>query len=140
MVLTRRLENQQFFLGVYFAFYYLAAFSREALADPFTFGQSLNLLLVLNGIGVAGRLAPNYAADRVGAVNVFIPVCAAASVLVFCWIAVRDAAGLYVWSCFYGVGAAGIQSLFPAALSFLTTDLQKIGELPPSHLRSSSLM
>lgn len=121
------LTREQFFWGVYFAFYYLAAFARNGLANPFSFEDSLNLLLIMNGIGVFGRLIPNYIADRVGAINMFIPICGTASLLVFCWIAVKTSAALYVWTVLYGLFAAGIQSLFPAALSFLTTDLRKIG-------------
>jgi predicted MFS family arabinose efflux permease len=118
----------QFFWGVYFPFYYLAAYSRDALAtSPFAFTDSLNLLLILNGVGAIGRIVPNFIADRIGAVNMFIPICGTTSILVFCWMAVRDPPGLYAWTVFYGIFAAGIQSLFPAALSFLTTDLRKLG-------------
>jgi MFS family permease len=46
---------------------------------------------------------------------------------VLCWMAVRGPSGLYAWTVFYGCFAAGIQSLFPAALSFLTSDLRKLG-------------
>lgn len=45
----------------------------------------------------------------------------------FCFIAIDKPAGLYAWAIIYGIVAAGIQSLFPAALSFLTTDLRKLG-------------
>lgn len=44
-----------------------------------------------------------------------------------CWIAVNSIGGLYAWSVFYGITAASIQSLFPAALSSLTNDLKKMG-------------
>ena len=81
----------------------------------------------MNGIGAIGRVAPNFFADRVGAVNMLIPICAASSALVLGWIGVRDSAGLYAWTALYGITAAGMQSLFPAALSFLTTDLRRIG-------------
>lgn len=57
----------------------------------------------------------------------FIPICGTTSTIVFCWMAVRTPSGLYIWTVFYGIFAAGIQSLFPAALSFLTTDLRKLG-------------
>ncbi|KAF4121619.1 Major Facilitator Superfamily [Geosmithia morbida] len=116
-----------FFWGVYFAFYYLASFARNGIHDPFTFSASLDLLLIVNGVGAVGRLVPNFIADRVGAVNTLIPVCAAASLLAFCWIAVDTPASLYVWTVLYGLFAAAIQSLFPAALSLLTTDMRKIG-------------
>lgn len=118
--------------GVYFAFYYLAAFARStnptALGDgALSYVDSLNLLLLLNGIGVIGRLLPNHVADRVGSVNVFIPVAFAAGLIVLCWIAVHTASGLYVWAIFYGIAAGGIQSLFPAGLSSLTADPRKQG-------------
>lgn len=112
---------------MYFAFFYVAAFSRGALHPPLSYEESLNMLLVLNGVGVIGRIAPNYVADRIGAINVFIPTSIVASIMMFCFVAIRDATGLYVWVVFYGIAAAGIQSLFPAALSFLTTDLRKLG-------------
>lgn len=85
------------------------------------------MLLILNGVGIIGRIIPNYIADRVGPVNVFIPTSAVASMLMFCFIAIRNPVGLYVWSIIYGIIAAGIQSLFPAALALLTPDLRKLG-------------
>ncbi|KAK7416975.1 hypothetical protein QQX98_004886 [Neonectria punicea] len=113
--------------GVYFAFYYIASFSREALDEPLSYIESLNLLLILNGIGVIGRLVPAWLADRIGAINVFIPNTIAASLLMFCWMAVKDSSGLYAWAVVYGPLAAAIQSLFPTGLSLLTKDLSKIG-------------
>lgn len=35
--------------------------------------------------------------------------------------------GMYAWAVFYGIAAAGIQSLFPAGLSSLTTDMRRMG-------------
>lgn len=112
---------------MYFAFFYVSAYSRDALNPPLSYPDSLNLLLILNGVGVIGRIVPNFIADRIGAVNVFIPTSIIASILVFCFIAIDSPAGLYAWVVIYGVIGAGIQSLFPAALSFLTTDLRKLG-------------
>lgn len=113
------------FLGLYFAFYYLASFSRDIIGLQYI--DSLNILLVLNGVGVFGRLIPNYIADRVGPINVFIPFAGAAGICVLCWMAVESEPGLYVWAVFYGAAAGGIQSLFPAGLTSLTTDLRKAG-------------
>jgi MFS family permease len=89
--------------------------------------DSLNVLLVLNGVGIPGRLLPNHLADRLGALNAFVPAGAIASICLFCWMAVSSSPGLYTWCVFYGMAAGGIQSLFPAALSSLTTDLRKAG-------------
>lgn len=113
---------------MYIPFYYVPVFAREGLSsDPFSFEKSLDLVLILNGVGSVGRVVPNYVADRVGAVNIFIPICGITSLLVYCWMAVRDGGSMYAWTVVYGFFAAGVQSLFPAALSFLTTDLRRIG-------------
>ncbi|CAG9951568.1 unnamed protein product [Clonostachys rosea f. rosea IK726] len=115
------------FWGVYFGFFYLASFARNALQSPFQFEDSLNLLLITNGVGFLGRIIPNYLADRTGAVTMLIPVSSATAILVFCWMSVNSSSGLYAWSVFYGFFAGGIQSLFPAALSLLSDDMSKIG-------------
>ncbi|KAI1105453.1 MFS general substrate transporter [Jackrogersella minutella] len=115
------------FWGVYFAFYYLAAFSRSQVAPALSYTDSLNLLLLLNGIGVLGRLVPNHLADRVGPLNMMIPTCLICGVAILAWMAVRTPAQLYGWSSVYGIAAGALQSLFPAGLSSLTTDLRKQG-------------
>ncbi|KAK4465038.1 major facilitator superfamily domain-containing protein [Cladorrhinum samala] len=113
------------FIGLYFPFYYVSAFSRDIIGLGYT--ESLNLLLVMNGVGIIGRIIPNAIADRVGPINVFVPVGAMCGMCVLCWQAVHTTTGLYVWSCFYGLVAGGIQSLFPAGLSSLNTDVRKAG-------------
>ncbi|SPQ25647.1 7388679f-c6f8-44c5-aeb9-d666007ae1df [Thermothielavioides terrestris] len=114
-----------FFLGLYFAFYYISSFSRDIIGLSYT--DSLNLLLVLNGVGLPGRLLPNHLADRFGALNMMMPTATIAGVCMFCWMAVKSTTSLYVWCVFYGLTGGGIQSLFPAVLSSLNTDLRKAG-------------
>ncbi|KAI1082591.1 MFS general substrate transporter [Whalleya microplaca] len=116
------------FWGVYFGFYYLASFSRsDSISPSLAYTDSLNLLLLLNGIGILGRLLPNHFADRVGPLNIMIPVCLICGIALLAWMAVKTSAELYVWTVFYGIAAGALQSLFPAGLSSLTTDLRKQG-------------
>ncbi|XXH01092.1 hypothetical protein Hte_007443 [Hypoxylon texense] len=115
------------FWGVYFAFYYLSAFSRAAVAPTLSYTDSLNLLLLLNGIGILGRLLPNHLADRVGPLNVMVPTCLACGAALLAWAAVRTPPQLYGWAVAYGVAAGALQSLFPAGLSSLTADLRRQG-------------
>ncbi|KAI6088271.1 MFS general substrate transporter [Hypoxylon rubiginosum] len=115
------------FWGVYFGFYYLAAFSRAAVTPALSYTESLNMLLLLNGIGILGRLLPNHFADRVGPLNIMIPTCLVCGIALLSWMAVKTPAQLYGWAVVYGIVAGALQSLFPAGLSSLTTDLRKQG-------------
>jgi predicted MFS family arabinose efflux permease len=92
-----------------------------------SYTTSLNLLLVMNGIGIIGRLLPSHFADRVGTLTMFVPMSVASALLMYCWIAVSSAKGLHVWAALCGIAIGAIQSLFPAALVALTTDLRKQG-------------
>lgn len=113
------------FLALYFAYYYVASFGREKIGLGYVDG--LNLLLVINSVGIPGRIVPNFMADRLGSINIIIPFAAISGIVMLCWIAVKNVAGLYVWVIFYGTVAGGVQGLIPAGLSSLTIDLQKAG-------------
>lgn len=47
--------------------------------------------------------------------------------MLYCWAAVSSRGGLTAFAVVYGLFAAGIQALFPATLSSLTTDLKRTG-------------
>jgi MFS family permease len=90
--------------------------------------EALTLLLIMNALGVPGRLVCGLAADRLlGPVNTLIPVAFFAGVLFYCWAAVHDVGSLYVFCVLYGFFGAGVQSLFPASCASLTTDMSKMG-------------
>ncbi|KAI0157089.1 MFS general substrate transporter [Hypoxylon sp. FL1284] len=115
------------FWGVYFGFYYLAAFSRAAVDPPLSYPDSLNLLLLLNGVGVVGRLVPNWLADRWGPLTVMAPTCVACGAALLAWMAVHRPPQVYGWAVGFGIAAGALQSLFPAGLSSLTTDPRRQG-------------
>lgn len=110
-------------LAVYLAYYFIAAYSQTAIHPPLAFSDSLDLVIILNGVGVIGRVLSNWVADYTGAINVFAPHALVASMMLYCWMAVSDKPGLYAWSVLYGIIAAAIQSLFPTGVSLLTEDL-----------------
>jgi predicted MFS family arabinose efflux permease len=90
--------------------------------------DSVSLLLLMNGVGVVGRLVPNIIADRaLGPIKTITISSLATGIITFCWVAVRTRDGLWAFAAFFGLFAAGIQSLFPACLASLTPDLQKRG-------------
>jgi predicted MFS family arabinose efflux permease len=106
-------------------FFFVATYARNI--QGLTYMESSNLLLVLNGVGILGRLLPSYLADRWGMVNVFTVMVFLSALAIYAWIAVSSVVGLYVWTVFYSMFFGGIQSLSAAALASLNSDLQKQG-------------
>ena len=116
---------QQTYTGAFVPFFFLATYARDI--QGMTCIESLDLLLILNGVGILGRLIPSFLADRMGMLNVFTAMVFLSSVSIYTWTAVNSAAGLYVWTVFYSLFFGGIQSLSPAALTSLNSDLSKQG-------------
>ncbi|KAG4263537.1 hypothetical protein FPRO04_05358 [Fusarium proliferatum] len=103
------------------------------LLRSFTTGQTLRVLsrieclLVVNGVGIIGRLLPNANAHHFGSIAVLMPVVFISCMCLCTWPAVSTEAGLYAWASVYGIVAGASMSLFPPALSDLTTDVYKTG-------------
>jgi predicted MFS family arabinose efflux permease len=91
------------------------------------YSHSLDLLLVLNGVGAIGRVLPNYIADHVGTLNVYAPLAFLSAVSMYCWPAVHSKIGLYVWTSLYGIAGGGLQGLFLAVVGSITPDPQRQG-------------
>lgn len=90
--------------------------------------DSLNLVIILNGVGIPARILPGLIAGRyTGVLNIFIPILFANVALLFAWLGVENIAGFYAFTVVYGIVAAGFQSLFPTAVGSLSTDLSKAG-------------
>ncbi|OJJ29707.1 hypothetical protein ASPWEDRAFT_143615 [Aspergillus wentii DTO 134E9] len=112
------------FWGLYFAFFYLGTFTRDIIGVS----NSLNFIMVLNGVGIIGRIIPSIIGDRVtGMLNIIIPLSFSASLLVYCWAAVTTEVGLYAFAVVYGVLSAALQSLFPATATTMTPSIEKTG-------------
>ena len=95
----------------------------------FSATDSINLLLIINAIGVPGRILPGYISSRfLGPLNTAVPTAFLVALMLFLWIAVGDSRpGLYAFACIYGLFASAIQSLFAVSLTAITDDLDKLG-------------
>ncbi|KAH6893162.1 major facilitator superfamily transporter [Thelonectria olida] len=113
------------FWSTYFAFHYVAAFSRDILG--LSYPSSLDLVLVLNGVGGPGRVIPGYIGDKIGPVNVYMLCTLITGITMFCWAAVKSVSGMYAWTVVYGFVVGGVQSVFPSGLTSLTEDPRKQG-------------
>ncbi|KAL8297749.1 hypothetical protein RB597_007229 [Gaeumannomyces tritici] len=90
-------------------------------------GLALNLIAILNGASVLGRLAPSLVTPRMGPINTMIAVAASAGAVACGWIGVRDVAGNVVFAILYGFFSGGIVSLPPVVLASITEDLSFLG-------------
>lgn len=113
-------SNAQGFWGIFFAFYYLASYGQGILGMTYT--QSLNLLLILNGVGVIGRLLLGKLVDHVGIFNMLVPTTFAVGILTYSWYGVHSSSAYYVWTCVYSIAASGFQTLFPTGLRTVVTN------------------
>ncbi|KAJ4154777.1 hypothetical protein LMH87_000055 [Akanthomyces muscarius] len=112
--------------ATYFVYFYARAYAVNVLNG--SQDDSFNMLIVINAVGIPGRMVPAYLSDRYfGAVNVFLPTVLAMAVCVFAWVGVKTIIDEYIWIIFLGYFGAGIQGLFPATLAGLTKDLSKSG-------------
>ncbi|GJD03075.1 riboflavin transporter MCH5 [Colletotrichum higginsianum] len=89
--------------------------------------ESVNLLLILNGVGFVARMLPSLLSRYFGTVNTFFALLFGSQMAMFTWIAVYSTSGLYVWTIYYSLVIGGVQSLAPAAVSSFSPDLQRLG-------------
>ncbi|VUC35871.1 unnamed protein product [Clonostachys rosea] len=112
------------FWGLYFAFFFMGTFARDIIG----ISQPINLVMVLNGCGIVGRILPNFLADKwTGPLNILIPLNLAATILIYAWSAIHTESGLYVFAVLYGIVAAALQALYPALATTMTPDPDKTG-------------
>jgi MFS family permease len=95
----------------------------------FTSLDSINILLIANGLGIPGRILPGFIASSwLGPLNTAIPTATIVAIILYCWASVGHShSGLYVYAAIYGLAASAIQSLFAVSLAALTTDLSNLG-------------
>jgi len=91
------------------------------------YGSSTILVIIINGVGVPARVIPPYFADKVGQLNMAVPIIASMVIVAYSWLAVKDIAGLYVFTCFYGLTSAAFQCLLPSTVASITPDMNMIG-------------
>jgi len=129
----RELPYSLFAIGIFFtfwglipAYYYIGEYAVTVIGLPYS--QSVNFLIILNGIGIIGRLVPPYFADRyTGSTNMIIPFVLLSGMTLYCWAAIRTEGGLWPFSVFYGLFSSAVNGLLPSAVSSLTKDMSKMG-------------
>ncbi|RDW77536.1 hypothetical protein BP6252_05589 [Coleophoma cylindrospora] len=109
----------------YYTFYYIASFGREALG--LSYASASILIIVLNGAALPFRLIVPLCADHVGPVNALIPVLFLWFIVTFCWLAVKNVPGYYVFTAFYGIMSGSLQALIATSVASITPRLDMLG-------------
>lgn len=109
----------------YYTFYYIASFGVEELRMSYTAASVL--VMVLNGAGLPFRIIVPLFSDRLGPLNVLLPVTLIWVIVSFCWLAVRDIGGYYAFTAVYGATSGAFQCLLPTTLASITDRLDKVG-------------
>jgi MFS family permease len=106
--------------------YQIASFARDTLDMPYT--TSLNLVIILNGVGLPARIVPGWIADRyLGVLNVLILSLVGNIIVLWSWLAVNSIPAYYAWAIFYGLVSAAFQSLFATTVAAYSSDITKTG-------------
>ena len=114
------------FWGIYPAYYYVGEYATSIVGV--SYANSVNLLIIMNGIGIIGRLIPPFFADKyTGPANMMIPFVLFSSISLYCWPAIRSQGGLFAFATIYGLFSSAVNALFPTTLASLTTDMTKMG-------------
>ncbi|KAF7521552.1 hypothetical protein G7054_g12401 [Neopestalotiopsis clavispora] len=109
----------------YYTFYYIGSYGRETLG--LSYSSSTILTIIINAVGIPMRLAVPLIADRIGPVNVQVPILFIWTIVAFSWLAVHDITGYYIFACFFGAASGATQSLIPTSLASITPKLSMVG-------------
>ncbi|KAI4112554.1 MAG: hypothetical protein LQ341_007847, partial [Variospora aurantia] len=124
------------FWGIYFGFYFIVTYAQETLR--LSASEATNLLILMvkdiapffftlppfpflvsshNAANLPGRFLPPLISDScLGPLNTLIPCTFLTSTLLFLWLGAETPTAIHLLACFYGFAAAGIQSLYNAAI------------------------
>ena len=113
------------FVGLYIPSFYVPSYALQALHT--SEDLSFYLLAMLHATSIPGRILPNMLADKIGAMNVLIPLTLCTAVTAFSWIAALNLDSFIAFVLLYGTFSGAMVSLPPAALAALTPDMSRVG-------------
>ncbi|KAH8913094.1 MFS general substrate transporter [Coniochaeta sp. PMI_546] len=112
--------------ALFFGAFYINSFARNIIG--FSTIDSVQLLLIMNGVSIPARPIAGYIANwHVGVMNTYIIATIFFGIVTLAWMAVRDRAGMYIIAVFFGLGNGVCQGLFLGSLASLTSDARKMG-------------
>lgn len=112
-------------MGIYVAFFYVQLYAVQK--GNTNFNLAFYMLSILNASSFFGRIVPNFFADKIGPLNMQIPFALITALLAFCWIAIKDTAGLIVFCVLYGFFSGTFVSLPGPTVLSLSPNMGTVG-------------
>ncbi|OCK76328.1 putative monocarboxylate permease [Lepidopterella palustris CBS 459.81] len=112
------------FMAYFIPFFYIESF---ALRIGTSEHLSFYILAIMNAAGTLGRIVPNFIADRVGNLNVIIPITYISGLIVLLWLTVHHTGNLITISIMYSFFSGGLTNSAPAVVGLLSPELNMIG-------------
>lgn len=109
----------------YYTFYYIGSYGIQRLG--LSYSASSILVIIVNGAGLPARVAIPIIADRIGPLNVITMMMICCPIVLFCWLAVNNIPGYYVFTIIFGFVSGAIQSLMPTTVASITKRLDTVG-------------
>jgi len=110
--------------GLYYPIFYLQPF---ALQKGVSSGTVFYSTAILNGASLIGRILPLIIADHIGSLNVLAMAILTAGILIFCFIAITNFAGIVAFCVFFGIVNGTYVAIYPVAIASLSDDPATIG-------------
>lgn len=113
------------YAGLYIPFFYIQQYSTDVIHT--SSDLAFWMLPILSAASTFGRIGPGFVADKLGEINTLLACALISTILAFCWIAVKSAAGSIVFCILYGFFSGSFVSLQAAIVARLVPNMGVIG-------------
>ncbi|KAJ3499476.1 hypothetical protein NLG97_g311 [Lecanicillium saksenae] len=114
-----------YLMGLYVPVFYIGLYAEQVLNVDKAF--SFYLLSILNATSIVGRAIVGPITDKIGALNMMIPIAASTGILQFAWISISSTAGVIIFCIFYGFFSGAYVTLLGALLAGMAPQVNKVG-------------
>lgn len=110
--------------GIYFPYFYIQLYAvLHGVNTNFAFYE----LAIINASSTIGRTLPSFFADKLGALNSYIPACLGSTVLLFALFGVLSEPSLIIFAILYGFLTGGVIALVAPVIATLTLNPAELG-------------